>query len=57
MIDSQALESRAAIAQALIAAGRNPSEPVAFIENGSTPKERVLEAFGCHVCAGPGSAG
>lgn len=36
------VKERAEIAQALIEAGRNPTEPVAFIENGSTPKERIL---------------
>lgn len=36
------VKERAAIAQALIEAGRNPAEPVAFIENGSTPRERVV---------------
>ena len=34
--------NRAAIAGALIAAGRRGAEPVAFIENGSTPRERVV---------------
>ena len=31
------------IAQILIAAGRSPSEPACFIENGSTPQERFVE--------------
>ncbi len=35
---------RARIAQALIAAGRGADEPVAFIEKGSTPEERVVLA-------------
>jgi uroporphyrin-III C-methyltransferase len=35
---------RAAIARALLSAGRRSSEPVAFIENGSTPRERVVLA-------------
>jgi uroporphyrin-III C-methyltransferase len=35
---------RAAIARALLACGRRASEPVAFIENGSTPRERVVVA-------------
>lgn len=36
------VRNRAAIATALIAAGRRGAEPVAFIENGSTPRERVI---------------
>ncbi|WP_216640877.1 hypothetical protein [Thermus scotoductus] len=32
------------IAGALIAAGRRPGEPVAFIERGTTPEERVVTA-------------
>lgn len=35
---------RAAIAAALIRAGRSPQEPVAFIENGTLPQERVMVA-------------
>jgi uroporphyrin-III C-methyltransferase len=35
---------RAEIAKALIAAGRRADEPVAFVENGSTPRERVVLA-------------
>lgn len=35
---------RQAIAQALIAAGRDAEEPVAFIERGTTPSERVIVA-------------
>ncbi|WP_245971641.1 SAM-dependent methyltransferase, partial [Calidithermus terrae] len=35
---------RARIAAALIRAGRRPGEPVAFVENGSTPEERVVTA-------------
>lgn len=35
---------RAAIARALLAGGRHAAEPVAFIENGSTPRERVVLA-------------
>lgn len=35
---------RARIAGALIAAGRRPGEPVAFIERGTTPEERVVTA-------------
>lgn len=33
---------RVSIATALIAAGRDPSEPCAFIERGTTPRERVI---------------
>jgi len=33
---------RAEIARALIAAGRPAAEPVCFIENGTTPRERVI---------------
>ncbi len=33
---------RASIATALIAAGRAPNEPCAFIERGTTPRERVI---------------
>lgn len=36
------VRNRAAIAQRLIAAGRSPEEPVAFIENGTTTRERVI---------------
>ena len=32
------------IATSLIQAGRSPDEPVAFIERGSTPEERVIES-------------
>ncbi len=35
---------RIEIARALIAAGRSPLEPVCFIENGTTPRERVIIA-------------
>jgi uroporphyrin-III C-methyltransferase len=38
------VKNRAYIAQSLIAAGRDPNEPVAFIERGATPNERVIEA-------------
>ena len=34
--------NRARIAAALIGAGRSPSEPVAFVENGTLPEERVI---------------
>jgi len=43
---------RAAIAQALIAAGRARDEAVAFIENGSTPRERVVLADLASVASG-----
>lgn len=36
------VEQRAAIAGCLIKAGRDSSTPVAFIESGTTPRERVL---------------
>ena len=36
---------RALIAEILIAAGRDPHEPAAFIENGSTPRERIHETI------------
>ncbi|MDX2152058.1 MAG: uroporphyrinogen-III C-methyltransferase [Bryobacteraceae bacterium] len=36
------VRNRASIAQALIDAGRRPAEPACFIENGTTPAERVL---------------
>lgn len=34
--------NRAAIAKSLIDSGRNPDEPVAFLERSSTPQERVV---------------
>src|SRR6266581_8802813 len=34
------VENREYIAESLIRAGRDASQPVAFIENGSTPRER-----------------
>ena len=37
------VKHRARIAETLIAAGRSASEPAAFIENGTTPRERVVE--------------
>lgn len=43
---------RAEIARALIAAGRPQDEPVCFIENGSTERERVLVADLASVAAG-----
>ena len=38
------VENRASIASRLIAAGRPPDTPAAFIENGSTPRERIVAA-------------
>ncbi len=43
---------RAAIARVLLACGRSASEPVAFIENGSTPRERVMLATLAAVAEG-----
>jgi len=40
------------IAQSLIAAGRSPDQPVAFIERGSTREERVIESDLRTVAAG-----
>ncbi len=40
------------IAQSLIAAGRDKNEPVAFIERGSTPDERVVETVLGAVASG-----
>jgi uroporphyrin-III C-methyltransferase len=38
------VQNRAFIAESLIAAGRPPSEPVAFIEHGTTKDERIVES-------------
>jgi uroporphyrin-III C-methyltransferase len=38
------VNNRAFIAASLIAAGRNPNQPVAFVERGTTPRERVIES-------------
>ncbi|MDR3719556.1 MAG: uroporphyrinogen-III C-methyltransferase [Bryobacteraceae bacterium] len=46
------VRNRAAIATALIAAGRRGAEPVAFIENGTTPRERVVLSDLNSVAAG-----
>ncbi len=46
------VKHRARIAAALIAHGRSPQEPCAFVENGSTPDERVLVATLEEVAAG-----
>lgn len=46
------VENREYIADSLIRAGRPASQPVAFIENGTTPEERVVEATLSEVAAG-----
>lgn len=46
------VENREYIAESLIRAGRSASQPVAFIENGTTPRERVVEASLSQVAAG-----
>ena len=46
------VKTRAAIAAELIAAGRNPQQPVAFLENGCTPREHVNETTHADVAAG-----
>jgi uroporphyrin-III C-methyltransferase len=46
------VKARAQIAQGLIGAGRSPAEPIAFIEKGSTPQERVVMATLGEVAAG-----
>lgn len=46
------VKHRASIAEALIEAGREPSQPVAFIENASTPLEQVITATLREVAAG-----
>ncbi|MGH8874233.1 MAG: uroporphyrinogen-III C-methyltransferase [Acidimicrobiia bacterium] len=46
------VEQRTEIAGGLIAAGRSPAEPVAFIERGATPQERVVVATLAQVAAG-----
>lgn len=44
--------NRAFVAQSLIAAGRRESEPVAFIEQGSLPDERITRSSLAEVAAG-----
>jgi uroporphyrin-III C-methyltransferase len=44
--------NREFIAQSLIAAGRDSDEPVAFIERGTTPEERVVETVLGAVASG-----
>jgi uroporphyrin-III C-methyltransferase len=46
------VKNRVFIAQSLLAAGRRPDEPVAFIECGSTPDERTVESTLHAVSAG-----
>lgn len=46
------VRNRALIAQSLIAAGRSPNDPVAFIERGTLPSERIVEAVLSEVAAG-----
>jgi uroporphyrin-III C-methyltransferase len=46
------VKNRAAIAGALIAAGRPAAQPAAFIENGTTPRERVVVTTLGEVAAG-----
>lgn len=46
------VKHRAEIAKALIEAGRSGNEPVAFVENGSTPLQRVIRATLAEVAAG-----
>jgi uroporphyrin-III C-methyltransferase len=46
------VECRREIARALIEAGRSPAEPAAFIERGTTPRERVVESTLEDVAAG-----
>ncbi|MBV8896107.1 MAG: uroporphyrinogen-III C-methyltransferase [Acidobacteriaceae bacterium] len=38
------VQNRAFIAESLIAAGREPSEPVAFIERGTLPTQKIVES-------------
>ncbi len=47
-----AVKNRMFIAERLIASGRNPEEPVAFIERGSMPGERVIESTLAGVARG-----
>ena len=46
------VDNRTFIAQSLIAAGRSADEPVAFIERGTLPEERVVESSLGAVAAG-----
>ncbi len=46
------VENREYIAESLIRCGRGVSQPVAFIENGTTRRERIVEATLSEVAAG-----
>jgi uroporphyrin-III C-methyltransferase len=46
------VKNRAHIAHSLIAAGRDPNEPVAFVQRGTTASEEVLESTLAEVAAG-----
>jgi len=46
------VENREYIAESLIREGRRESQPVAFIESGTTPRERVVEATLAAVARG-----
>lgn len=46
------VKNRVQIAQSLIAAGRNPGEPVAFVQRGTTPTEQIIESTLAAVAAG-----
>ena len=46
------VKNRVFIAQSLIAAGRSPDDPVAFIERGTLPSERIVPSILSEVAAG-----
>lgn len=46
------VKNRVLIAQSLIAAGRDPDEPVIFVENGTTTRERRIESTLRQVASG-----
>jgi uroporphyrin-III C-methyltransferase len=46
------VKNRVHIARSLIAAGRDPHEPIAFIQRGTTPSEGVVESTLAAVAAG-----
>jgi uroporphyrin-III C-methyltransferase len=46
------VDNREYIAESLIRHGRSASQPVAFVENGTTTRERVVEATLAAVAAG-----
>ncbi|HMJ63198.1 MAG TPA: hypothetical protein VK493_15615, partial [Bryobacteraceae bacterium] len=46
------VKNREFVAQSLIAAGRRAAEPVAFIERGTLPGERIVESTLGAVAAG-----